>query len=111
MKHRVERVQKLIRNELGKIMIRETEFGGALVTITEVETDKSLENARVKVSVWPSSRAEVVLKILRKETGRFHHLLFKKINLKPMPLIRFEIDRGLEHAAAVEKVLLKDNNK
>jgi len=32
--------------------------------------------------------------------------LLKKINIKPMPRLIFEIDRGLEHAANVEKALL-----
>jgi ribosome-binding factor A len=106
MRHRPLRVQKLIREELSKIMLRELEFSGALVTITEVVVNKKLEAAKVKVSIFPAEAAEEVLKTLEKNTGKLQHLLLKKINIKPMPKILFEIDRGLENAAAVEKMLL-----
>ena len=102
---RAERVGKLMREELAKMIIREVEFG-ALVTITEVEVEKKLEHARVLVSVLPASKEKSVLAALKKEAGHFQHLLLKKINIKPMPRIAFEIDRGLANAAKVEKALL-----
>ena len=111
MDRRPLRVQKLVREELSIIILRELEFGGALATITEVEVDKKLENARVKFSVLPADATERIFKILENNTGRLQHLLAKKLNIKPMPRIRFEIDRGPENAARVEKALLEDNNK
>jgi len=108
MDRRPLRVQKLVREELSKIILRELEFNEALVTITEVVVDKKLGMARVKVSVLPADAAERVLKILGKNTGRLQYLLTRKINIKPMPRIRFEIDRGPENAAAVERALLSD---
>ena len=110
MNFRPQRAQKLIREELSKIVMREMEFPEALVTITEVEVDGKLENAKIKVSVIPPSLAEKVLESLEEKTGYLHHILFNKINLKPMPLIHFEIDRGHENAAAVEKLLIRDDN-
>jgi ribosome-binding factor A len=106
MDRRPLRVQKLVREELSKIILRELEFPGALVTITEVVVDKKLGMARVKVSVLPADKANEVLKILEKNSGMLQHLLLRKINIKPMPRIRFEIDRGPENAARVEKALL-----
>ncbi len=107
MDRRPLRVQKLVREELSKIILRELEFGRALVTITEAEVDKKLEKAKVKVSVLPADAAERAFKTLEKNTARLQYLLTKKINIKPMPWISFEIDHGLENAAAVEKALLK----
>ncbi len=107
MNYRPLRVQKLIREELSKIIIRELEFGGALATITEVTVDKKLETAEVSVSVMPAGAAAKVLKTLTANTPRLQHLLMKKINIKPMPRIHFEIDYGLENAAIVEKRLLE----
>ena len=106
MQHRPLRVQKLIREELSKIVLRELEFFGALATITEVVVDKKLGTAKVKVSILPAEAAEEVLKTLEKNTGKLQYLLMKKINLKPMPKISFEIDRGPENAARIEKMLL-----
>ncbi len=104
---RSDRVQKLIREELAKILIREMEFDNALVTITEVEVDKKLEHAEVRVSVIPSEAALHVLSVLKGYTGKLQFLLMKKINIKPMPQIAFALDLGPENAANVEKVILK----
>ena len=109
MKFRSERVGKLIREELSKMVIRELEFPGALVTITDVEVDGKLDHATVKVSVIPSGKSEAALHLLQKTAGYFQHLLLKKINIKPMPRIAFEIDHGLENAANVEKLLGNDD--
>ncbi len=103
---RSERVSKLIREELAKIILRELEFPDALVTITSVEVDKKLEHAKVNMSVIPSSEDEAALAVLVKATPHLQYLLMKKINIKPMPRIAFAIDRGPENAASVEKVLL-----
>ena len=106
MNFRSERVSKLIRKELAKIIIREVEFDDALVTITAVEVDKKLEHAKVSVSVIPSAHGAAALKELTKRTGALQYLLMKKINIKPMPRIAFALDHGVENAAKVEKLLL-----
>lgn len=106
MKHRPERVQKLIREELGKIILKELEFNGALATITEVEVDKHLAFARVGLSVIPSAAAGKALAAANRAAGDLQHILMKKINIKPMPRIHFEIDWGPQHAADIERLLL-----
>ena len=110
MNFRSERVGKLIREELSKMILREVELP-ALATITEVEVDKNLEGARVKVSVLPASGEKKVMDELVKNAGYFQHLLLKKINIKPMPRIAFVIDHGLENVALVEKLLGQDTIK
>ena len=105
-------MQKLIREELGKIILKEIEFPvGSLATVLDVAVDKKLELAKVRVSALPSSAAADILARLGKAAGRLQYLLMKKINIKPMPRIYFELDRGPENAAAVEKLLIEDNNK
>ncbi len=110
MNFRSERVGKLIREELSKMILREVELS-ALATITEVEVDKKLEGARVKVSVLPAKEEKNVIDELAKKAGYLQHLLLKKINIKPMPRIFFEIDHGFENAAKVEKLLEQDTIK
>lgn len=109
--YRSQRVEKLIREELSKILVREFEFPNALVTVTEVQVDKKLEHAKVMVSVIPSATEESALATLDKNVGMIQHMLLKKINIKPMPRISFALDRGLENAARVEKVLIKEEGE
>jgi len=108
MNFRPARVGKLIRTELAKIILREVEFGDALVTITAVTVDKNLEHASVSVSVIPSAKTAAALRALGATTGRLQHLLMKKINIKPMPRISFAVDHGMENAASVERMLLHE---
>jgi ribosome-binding factor A len=110
MNFRSERVGKLIREELSKMILREVELP-AMVTITEVEVDKKLDGARVKISVIPSKEDENVLAILAAHVGHFQYLMLRKINIKPMPRIFFDIDHGFENAALVEKLLKQDTIK
>ncbi len=103
---RSQRISKLIREQLGEIIVREVEFSDALATITGVDVDKKLEHATVKVSIIPSEKADAAVKSLERSAARFQHLLMKKINIKPMPRISFQIDHGYENAARVEKQLM-----
>lgn len=85
---------------------REMEFPGALATITGVDVSKKLEAARIRISVIPSDKAAHVFSKLEKARGKLQFLLNRKLNIKPMPRIIFEIDPGPENAAKVEKALL-----
>jgi len=133
MSHRPEQVANLIKEELSKIILREIEFPDLLVSITEVKVDKKLDEAVVGFSalamcagcpmsgqldgqaggcgIDSNKGFEIALKILEKNKVHLQYLLMKKLNIKPMPKISFKIDRGLEKAAEVEKLLLKDKMK
>lgn len=108
---RKDRVASLLQEELGKLLLREVETPGALVTIMGIDVQKDLEVAHVNISVLPSRKNEDVLKILHRLEKHLQFLLLRKLNIKPMPEILFRIDHGPEHAAAVEKALLEDDNK
>lgn len=108
MKHRPERVSDLIIEELSNLILREIEVPDVLITITDVEVLKDLSRAVVKISVLPSEKSELALKILEKNRSHLQYLLLRKMNIKPMPQIVFKIDRGLEKAAVVEKKLLEE---
>jgi ribosome-binding factor A len=109
--HRPLRMGSVIREELGKLFLREVNFGGAIVTITEVIVDANYAWADVSLSVLPAASEAAVLRRLAGATGHLHHLLNKKMNIRPMPMLRFKIDRGVENAARVEKLLADDDNK
>lgn len=103
---RSQRVSKLIREEASKIFLKDFDFSNALVTITEIDVDKKLNNAKIMISVIPSSSSDFVFGVLNKNIGSIQNTLLKKINIKPMPKISFEIDNGLLNASVIEKKLL-----
>ena len=87
-------------------MLKELEFDGAIATIAEVEVDKKLGVAKVRLSVLPTSAAKKSLAVAERAAGELQHLLMKRIQIKPMPRIRFELDLGPQHASDVERLLL-----
>lgn len=97
----------LLRKELGEMLLRDFEFTGALITLTEVEVSADLEHAKAKISVMPHTSEKHALSALQKMTGHFQHELNQKLNFKPMPRLMFVLDEGLERAAAIEKDLLE----
>ena len=103
---RSERVGSLIHEELSLILVRELEFPEMLVTITAVDVDKKMERALVGISVIPPSKSNEAMKVLEKASGYLFHLLFKKLNIKPMPHLMFRLDHGFENAAKVEEQMI-----
>ena len=95
-----------MQHELSTLIAREVEFPlGTLVTISSVEVAPDIEEAKVNISVIPKSSEERVMMVLTKLRGHIQKLLVRKINIKPTPHIRFEIDPGPENAARVDKLL------
>lgn len=111
MNYRRQRFANLIKEELSKIIVKEIEFFGCLVTITDVDVNEKLEAAIVYFSVIPSKDFEKAEKIFKKNSRHLQYLLMKKINVKPMPEIVFKPDHGQEKAAGIEKILLEDKIK
>lgn len=109
--HRPLRLGSLIREELGQFILRNMEFPGALVTITEVDVDGKIEHARVKVSVLPFTKSEEVLKVLKHSQGELQYKLNHKLNLRPMPRISFVLDAGPAHAAKIEGDILENKEE
>lgn len=105
---RADRVGSLIQEKIGWILEKEIEVPGALITVTSVNVQKKMEDAKVMVSVYPSEKAVEAIKILGRRAPYLEHLLREQVRIKPMPKITFELDRGPEKAANIEKALLED---
>jgi ribosome-binding factor A len=107
MGYRQERLASLIKEELSKIILREVEFPGSLVTIIGVEINKKSGRAIAGFSVLPSDNFNKVSKILTKNAPRLEYLLLKKVKI-PIPHIVFRADHGPEKTARVEELLDKE---
>ncbi len=109
---RIEQVNDLIRGELGKIIDREFDVpAGSLVTITRVITSPDLHYADIFVSVMPVTNEVAVLAEFEKSVGRIQHLLNRKLRMRPVPRIKFAIDREQKRADRIETLLARENLK
>jgi ribosome-binding factor A len=106
MTDRIKRVNQLLKEKIADILLREVNFDkGVLVTVQNVDTSRDLKYAKVRVSVMPSEKSEKILKILEKQTPYIQRELNKAIEIKFVPKIKFEIDKGEEKASRVEEIL------
>jgi ribosome-binding factor A len=107
MSFRKQQLNSLIRDELSKAIVREVGFPvGALASITEVRVSNDLGYADVMISVYPVSKKDRAMKALDAKRVELQTILFKKINIRSLPKIRFNYDPGPEKAANIEKILL-----
>ena len=86
------RVASLIEHELNKLFLQKMEFENALVTITAVEVSGDLLQAKIKLGVIPHEKGPEVFLALEEKKRELRYLLLKRINIKPMPRLIFEIN-------------------
>jgi len=112
MKHRRERLNALLKEELGKIFLKELNFENSIVTVMEVKVSEDLLNAEVQINVIPFSKLNETADVLRQNRNRLRHLLMKKINIKQIPKLNFEINKHqTEGNSRIEKFFKNDKIK
>lgn len=74
------------------MLIREFDFEGAIVTISEVEIGEDLDRANVKLSIIPFEKEPEMYKMIEARKKELQHKLLKKMNVRPMPQIHFMIE-------------------
>ena len=108
MAYRIERLNELIRQVLGEIILETEDFEpGVLVTIMAVETSKDVLHSRVIISVFPEKKAKAILEILNRHIYNLQQLLNKKLEMRPVPKIRFVLDQTEAEAEKLEGLLRK----
>jgi ribosome-binding factor A len=76
------------------------------VTVTGVQVTNDLSVATVRVSVMGSEEERAVaLEGLESAAGFLRTRVGKVLTTRVLPEIRFELDRGLEHAARINQIL------
>ena len=107
MTQRTERIDELLRQEIGAIVAREIDDPRVgFATITDVETTPDLRHARVLVSVigQPADRKST-LAALGRAMPYVRHELGKRLRLKRIPEFHLELDETVERGTRVLRLL------
>ena len=105
MKHRLLRVNELLKRELSSIITRELTFEGALVTLNQVDVTPDLKHAHAYVSVLGKDHQEPVMAKLEEHRVILQSALAKAVTLKYTPQIVFHLDDTIERGARVFEIL------
>lgn len=113
MSKRIEKVNSLLEHEIGKIILKEFNFPGTIVTLTHVDATANLIEARAYISVFPDDEADEVVRILNKGVSAIQQKINGLLNMRPIPKIIFIKDPQIAGASKVERLLeqLKKDKK
>jgi ribosome-binding factor A len=104
---RTERVDELLRQEIGSIVTRDVaDPRVGFVTITEVETTPDLRHAKVWVSVigQPGER-DAAIDALRHAMPFIRHELGKRLRIKRIPDLHVHLDDTAERGTRILQLL------
>lgn len=106
--NRLEKINELLRVEAGKIIQSEIELeSGALVTVVRANASPTLEHATIWISIFPRIEEEKILKKINRKIYFLQQILNKRLQMRPVPKIRFDIDRSEERASHIEEIIKK----
>lgn len=106
---RPEQVAEAIRTVLAEALLRGEvrDPRVALVTVVGVEVTRDLSVARVRVAPHAESDEErdAAVEGLRSAAGFLRGIVARELTTRSVPELRFERDRGLEHAHRIDALL------
>lgn len=103
---RRKRLASLIREEVAEIVSREIPIeGNALITVTRAEVSPDGAHANVSVSVYPPKNAQETLRALTNTLWHIQQALNQRLRMRPVPKIRFIIDRSGQQATEIDGLL------
>ena len=105
MKHRMLRVNEVIKRELSGIIAREISFEGSLVSINHVDVSSDLKSAHVFVSVLGSESGESVMKKLEEHRPALQSELAGRVTMKFTPHLLFHLDESIARGSRIVEIL------
>lgn len=107
MSQRTDRVDELLREEIGAILARDiADPRVGFVTVTDVETTPDLRHAKVWVSViGPAADRDATLAALRHAMGYVQHELGGRLRIKRIPSLHVHLDDTAERGTRVLQLL------
>jgi len=107
MSRRTDRVNELLRREIGGILQKDYEWHGKLVTVNDVEITQDLKEGKVWIGVLGGDAAPVIAK-LNRDHGAIQGKVMKRVVLKSTPVLQFRHDssavRGVDLVNLLDEV-------
>lgn len=106
---RQNKVARLIQRDLSTMFQQECkEFAmDSLLSVTAVRVSPDLSYAKIYISIFPSEKAESVMKSLDEHNKNIRFLLGKKVGkqMRIIPELRFFVDDSLDYIDKIDELL------
>lgn len=105
---RQNKIARLIQKELSEIfLVQAKAMPGVLVSVSGVKVSPDLSYATAYLSVFPSARAEEIVKNINQNAKAIRFELGGRIRhqLRIIPELRFFVDDSLDYAEKIDNLL------
>ena len=107
---RLLKIGRLLQKEMSEIFLQETKaMHGVLVSVSTVRVSSDLSVAKVYLSIFPSEKAEELLKTIRTNVKSIRFELGQRVRLqmRRIPELIFYRDDSLDYIENIDSLLKK----
>ena len=107
---RQNKIARLIQKELSEMFQQQTRtMHGVLVSVSVVRISPDMSYARAYLSVFPSERAEEIVKNINDNVKSIRYELGTRVRyqLRIIPELKFFVDDSLDYAAHIDELVKK----
>ena len=111
--NRIDRISEEVRRELDKLLredMRDPRFAGTF-SITHADVTRDLRYCKVRVSVLEPEKRKDVMAALKSAAGFIRRELGRRVELRYVPELLFEMDTNIEYAAHISEILRREEEK
>ena len=107
---RQNKIARLLQKELSDIFLLQTKWmHGVLVSVSAVRISPDMSVARVYLSIFPSERADEIIKNINANMKSVRYELGTRVRyqLRIIPELKFFVDDSLDYAEHIDELLKK----
>ena len=109
---RQEKISRLLQKELGTIFLDYAHkfSSGILISVTSVRISPDLSIAHVRLSIFPSEKANEIIEKINADNKQIRFILGNKVRyqLRVIPELSFHIDDSLDYLENIDRLLKSD---
>lgn len=102
---RLDKVNELMKREIGTFVQKEFEWPGTIVSILDVEVTEDLKEGRVWVGVVGRMHPDQVLDKLNRNRGDIQRAVSRRVTLRNTPRLTFKHDNSAVRGVAMVNLL------
>lgn len=103
--HRLDKVNELMKREIGSFVQKEFDWPGTIVSILDVEVTEDLKEGRVWVGVVGRMAPAQVVEKLSRHRGEIQKAVSKRVILRNTPKLTFKHDNSAQRGVALVNLL------
>ena len=105
---RLQKIERMLQKEMGEIfLLYARKLSNTLITVTNVRISPDLSIAHSHLSIFPSEKAEEILKKIIDNTKNIRYELGTRVRhqIRIIPELFFHIDDSLDYLENIDKLL------